>query len=445
MREKMGILNLTRQEQAANLDSGNMFNTGSEMFKWPVITQEMTDNVVQVLNEAGMSGTDITKKFERAFADWHKVEYGLGHSSGTAALHCAMYGVGIGPGDEVICPSVTYWASCVQAMNLGASVVFADIEPDTLCIDPDDIEHRITPRTKAIIVVHYLGYPADMDRIMPIARKHGLKVIEDVSHAHGSLYKGRMTGTFGDAAGYSMMSAKSFAIGEAGILLTNEREVYERAVAFAHHDRQGELSIFELKRNAGLSLGGFKYRMHQMSSAVGLEMVKIFPGLMKEVDRAMNYFWDQLEGVPGIRAHRPSADSGSTMGAWYCPHGLYNGDELGGLSLNTFCRALQAEGINGIAQGCNMALHTHRLFSEADVYGDGRPTNLSGPGANFPVSESIQERTFYIPWFKQYRPEEIDRYVEIFRKVADNCGELLPIDESSNEGKGLWALSSKKH
>jgi len=110
-----------------------------------------------------------------------------------------------------------YWASCLQAYTLGTTVVFADIEPDTLCMDPNDIESKITDKTKAIVAVHYSEMPTKMDEIMKIANKHNLKVIEDVSHAHGGLYKGKMVGTFGEVSAFSLMSAKSFGIGEAGV------------------------------------------------------------------------------------------------------------------------------------------------------------------------------------------------------------------------------------
>jgi dTDP-4-amino-4,6-dideoxygalactose transaminase len=440
----MSNLAFSRGEKLPALNSGNMFNTGSDMFFWPVINQAMEDGVIKVLREVKMSGTDLTKEFEAGFAKWHDVKYAIGHSSGTAALQTAMYAAGLGAGDEMICPNITYWASCAQALTLGASVVFADIDPVTLCINPDDIEHRITPATKAIMVVHYLGYPADMDRIMLIAGKHNLKVIEDVSHAHGSLYKGKLVGTFGDVAGFSLMSAKSFAIGEAGILITNNRECYERAILFAHYERQSELTIPELKAEAGLPIGGYKYRMHQMSSVVGIEMLKCFPAQMEEVDKAMNYFWDRLEGLKGIRAHRPAKKSNCTMGAWYCPHGLYHPEELDRLSVKRFCEALQAEGVAGCSPGCNATLASHRLFYATDVYNSGKPTNFSGKSNNFPVAENIQEHTFYIPWFKKFRPNEIDKYVEKFKLVIDNYKELLPGDDANQKITGNWALSPKK-
>ncbi|MBQ3226528.1 MAG: aminotransferase class V-fold PLP-dependent enzyme, partial [Clostridia bacterium] len=130
-----------------------------DMLKWPIITKEDEAAVLDVLHTANMSGTDITKKFEREFADWIGVKYALGFNNGTASLLGAMFGVGVKKGDEIICPSVTYWASCLQAMTLGATVVFANVKKDTLCSDPDDIEKKITPRTKASVAVHYLAHP----------------------------------------------------------------------------------------------------------------------------------------------------------------------------------------------------------------------------------------------------------------------------------------------
>lgn len=138
--------------------------------------------------------------------------YALTSPNGTIAIKEAMFALGVGAGDEVIAPSVTYWASVLQAYNLGATPVFADINPDTLCIDPNDIERRITENTKLIVVTHYGAMPVDMDPIMLIAKKHNIKVLEDCSHAHGALYKGKEVGTFGDAAAFSLMSVKSIAI-----------------------------------------------------------------------------------------------------------------------------------------------------------------------------------------------------------------------------------------
>lgn len=420
-----------------------------DTFTWPIVTPEVEAAVLEVLRRGAMSGTDVTREFEKEFAAWHGVEFALAHNTGTAALHGAMFGLGIGKGDEIICPSLTYWASCLPVYSLGGTVVFADVDPDSLCLDPDDLERRITPRTKAIVVVHYLGHPADMDRILGVAGRHGLKVIEDCSHAHGALVQGRLVGTFGDVAAFSLMSGKSFAIGEGGILLTNDRAVYERAIAFGHYERHGDLTLDELAPGAGLPLGGYKYRMHQLSSAVGRVQLKKYPSEMAEIDRAMNRFWDLLDGVPGIRAHRPPHGSGLTMGGWYAPIGRYRPEELGGLSVRRFCEALTAEGVPS-RPGVNKALHLHPLFNQIDVYGDGRPTRVANlpegvdvrqPPGSLPVSEGIQERVFSVPWFKHDRPEIIREYAAAIRKVVDRHQELLEGDPGNLPGGGNWATS----
>jgi len=416
-----------------------------DMFKWPIFTKEHEEAVLDVLRRGAMSGTDVTKEFEKEYAAWQGARYALACNTGTAALHMAMYGCKVGVGDEIIGPSMTYWASVLPALSLGATVVFAEVDPNTLCLDPNDIEHRITDRTKAIVVVHYCGYPADMDPIMKIARKHNLKVIEDVSHAHGGLYEGKKVGNFGDVAAMSVMSGKSLAVGEGGIITTNDREIYDRALAFGHYERFNAENIETeyLKPWVGLPLGGYKYRMHQMSSAVGRVQLKHYDQQMAEIQKAMHYFWDLLEGVPGIRPHRPPKGSGSTMGGWYAAKGLYRREELGGLSLTRFCEAVRAEGAPA-SPGANSPLHLHPLFHTVDVYGHGKPTviahakrDVRQPRGSLPVSESIPGSVFSIPWFKHYRPEIIEQYAAAYRKAAENYDELLKDDPGDPENMGV--------
>jgi dTDP-4-amino-4,6-dideoxygalactose transaminase len=415
------------------------------LFHWPIVTAEDEAAVLDVLRRGVMSGTDVTIQFEKEFAVWQGRTYALAHNTGTAALQCAMFGCEIGVGDEIICPSVTYWASALQVFALGGTVVFAEINPDTLCLDPNDIVHRISPRTKAIMVVHYMGHPADMDPIMAIAKQHNLKVIEDVSHAQGGRYKGRMLGTFGDVAAMSLMSGKSLAIGEAGMLATDDRRIYERAIAFGHYERFNEqIQDPELRPYRGLPLGGHKYRMHQMSSAVGRVQLKYYDERAAEIRRAMNYFWDLLEGVPGLRAHRTPPDADSTMAGWYAPHGLYRPAEVGGLSVTRFCEAVSAEGVPCFP-GVNKPLHTHPLLNSADVYGHDRPTriafsdrDLRQPIGSLPISERIGHLTYSIPWFKHYAPEVIEQYAAAYRKVAESYAALLPDDPGDPPDLGGW-------
>lgn len=422
-----------------------------ELFRWPIITEEDEAAALAVIRDGAMSGTDITKKFEEEFAAWLDMKYALGFNNGTNSLLAAMYGCKLGVGDEIICPSITYWASALPAYALGATAVYAEIDPVTLCLDPKDIEHRITERTKAIMVVHYLAHPADMDPIMEIANKYNLKVIEDVSHAQGGYYKGRRVGTIGHVGAMSLMAGKSFAIGEAGIFVTNDREIYERAIALGHYERFNDsIETADLKPFAGLPFGGYKFRMHQVSSAIGRVQLKYYDERIEEIDRAMNYFWDQLEGLPGIRAHRPNKEENSTMGGWYAVHGHYVPEELGGLSVTHFCAALLAEGV-AISPGCNLPLHLHPLQHDVDVYGHGKPTviahsdrDLRQPEGSLPLSEMIASRLFSVPWFKHFDKSKIDPYVAAFRKVITNHEQLLADDPGNPDRIGRWNFFQQK-
>ena len=403
-----------------------------DIFTWPIITGEHEAACLECLRTGRMSDWDITVQFEQEFAEWHGLKYALAHNTGTAALQAAMWACGVGRGDQIICPSVTYWASALPVFSLGGTVVFADIDPETISIDPNDLEHRITEHTRAIVPVHYGGYPCDMDPIMALAEKYDLKVIEDVSHAHGGRYKGRLLGTIGHVGAMSVMSGKALAIGEGGMLITNDKEIYDRAVAWGHYERTGQLTDNPaLAPFIGLPWGGYKYRMHQLSSAVGRVQLRQYGARMAEIQQAMNYFWDQLEGVPGLQAHRPLKDSGSHCGGWYYPLGHYRPEELGGLPLDRFVEVLAAEGwVSG--RGLNFPLHLHPLFNEADIYHDGKPTRLVNtdrdirqPEGSLPASEAVEERALTVPWFKLHRPEIIDEYALAFRKVAENAAALL--------------------
>ena len=337
-------------------------------------------------------------------------------------------------------------------MNLGAKIIFADIDPDTIGISPVDFERRITPQTKAVMVVHYLSHPADMDAILEIAEKHCIKVIEDISHAHGALYKGKMVGSFGDVAAASMMSGKAFAIGEGGMLLTDNREIYERAILWGQYARHSEITNPEYEDALGIPWGGHKNRMVQTAAALGLVQLKKYPGEMDEIDKAMSYFCDAIDKLPGLRGNRPTKESGSTMGGWYAAHGMYNSEELGGLSLSRFNEALVAEiGVKEFGElmpGCNIALHTQPIFSDIDIYHAGKATNLAASGLKqseivLPEADAIQDKTFFIPWFKHFNKIIIDEYIEAFTKVVDNYKELLPGDKKTPV-IGVNAMTKRK-
>lgn len=412
-----------------NLDGG--------LFHWPIVTEEDEKAVIDVLRKGSMSGVDVTQQFEAEWAEYLGTKYALANCNGTSALLEAMFAVGIGRRDEMIVPSMTYWASALQVMSLGGTPVFADCHPDSLCIDPADIEKRIGKRTKAIMVVHYCGHPADMDPIMAIAEKHNLKVIEDVSHAHGALYKGRKVGTFGDVSAMSMMSGKGFAVGEGGILCTDDDEIFQRAIAFGHYERQAsDITIPEIKAitfpdhvRTGMPLGAIKGRLNQTCAAFGRVQLKHYPDRLAEIQKAMNYFCDLLEELPGLKAHRP-ADSKSHNGCWYNPLIHYVPEEVGNVPVEKVYEALTAEGFP-VARGANYPIHLHPVVNEADIYHDGKPTAIAfadrdtrlGKGS-LPVSEATYERTLGIGWFKKYDPKAIETCAAAAKKVFSQIDQL---------------------
>ena len=405
-----------------------------DLFAWPIVTAEDEQAVLEVMRRGAMSKFDVTREFERELGEWFGTQYVLCHNNGTAAIQAAMYGCGVRAGDEIICQSMTFWASALQVFSLGGTVVFAEMDPASLTLDPSDIEHRITRRTRAIVVVHYCGHPTDMDPIMEIASRHGLKVIEDVSHSQGGTYKGRLLGTIGDVGAMSIMSGKSLACGEGGFLLTNDGDIFEKALTFGEYLRTDDVDNPQLQRLAGMPLGGYKYRMHQLSSAMGRVQLRHYRKRMEVIQRAMTYFWEQLDEVPGIRAHMPPSGSGSTMGGWYSAHALYVPEELGGLPVARFCEAANAEIESGgwkLIPGGSPLMHLHPLLNDADIYGHGKPTRIANsdrdlrqPAGSLPVTEGLPDRCFSIPWFKQFVPDIIDAYAAAFRKVVESHREL---------------------
>lgn len=415
-----------------------------ELFRWPIVTKEDEEAVLDVVRNNRYSGTDITTKFQDEFAKWIGRKYAICYSSGTMSLSAAMFAVGLGVGDEIICTTKTYWASISQAINFGASAVFCNID-DNLSMDPADLERCISPRTKAIMVVHYCSYPADMDAIMAIAKKHNLMVIEDVSHAHGTLYKGRKVGTFGDVAAMSMMSGKAFAAGELGTLVTDNRKIYERAMAYAHYERNNAAFITEsedLKPYYHIALGGVKGRANQVCSALALGQLKYYDERTEEIDRAMNYFWDQLEGLPGIRPIRPKKGEGSTMGGWYNAQGQYHPEELHGLPVGRFCEAVRAQGFGGCWDGANFCLHNHEFFKTFDLYHLGKPSRIAYNDHDVRLDDQYLKPSesrfcFSIPWFKKFDQEMIDAYAACYRTVIENHEQLIEKKEDDEQG-GRW-------
>ncbi len=238
--------------------------------------------------------------FSREFSNYIGVEYGTTVSNGTLALHLALLALGIGKGDEVIVPSFTYIASANAVRYTGADVVFADSKEDSWQLDPLDIEHRITNRTKAIMPVHLYGHPCDMDAIVKIAKKHRLFIIEDCAEAIGSEYNGKKVGSFGDIAAFSFFGNKTITCGEGGMVLTNDKTLYERAV---HLKGQGLADHREYWHDTI----GYNYRMTNISAAIGLAQLEQVDTFINRKMEIAELYKEGLQNLP-VKVHDSIGD-----------------------------------------------------------------------------------------------------------------------------------------
>lgn len=255
--------------------------------------------VLNVLNSRWLSMGAVTQEFERQFAQACGVKYALGVSNATVALHLACLALGIGPGDEVIVPSLTFVATANAALYTGAEVRFADIiDPEEPTIDPADIDRLVTPRTKAVIVMHYGGYPCRMAEVRAAAERNGLKVIEDAAHAPGAKLDGKALGAWGDAGCFSFFSNKNLSTGEGGMVITDNPEIAERVRTLRSHG----MTSLTWDRHKGHAYTydvvdlGYNYRLDEIRSALGLVQLDKLANNNARRSVVTQRYWRELEG-----------------------------------------------------------------------------------------------------------------------------------------------------
>lgn len=269
----------------------------------PSITSVEIDQVVDAVTQGWNSRhSEYIREFQTAFAKYLGVRYAMCTSSCTGALHLALAALGIKEGDEVIVPENTWVATATTVTYVGAKPVFADIDADTWCLNPESFERRITPKTRAVMPVHLYGHPCDMDAILAIAKKHNLKVIEDSAPAVGALWKGQKTGSFGDASAFSFQGAKIMVSGEGGMFVTNDEATYRKAQYLNDYavDTNKSFWIDEI---------GFKYRMSNLQAAIGLAQLKRVEELVDRKRTIFGWYQERLADVPELtlNVERPNA------------------------------------------------------------------------------------------------------------------------------------------
>lgn len=267
---------------------------------WPVITEDDRKFVNEVLDSgivAGGTGPQVVA-LEKEWAEFVGAKYCLTTCSGTAALHMGLAAVGVGPGDEVIVPSYTFLASASCVIHQMAIPTFVDIEPRTYTLDPAKLEAAITERTKAIIPVHIMGCPADMDPILKIAQKYNLQIIEDACQAHGAVYKGRMCGTIGAAGAFSLNNLKNLCGGEGGLFTTNDEDVVKKANLVRYFGDECDEATLRQKYNA--SILGYMYRNQELPAALARGQLKHLNELNATRIRNAEFLNRELGKIPGV-------------------------------------------------------------------------------------------------------------------------------------------------
>jgi dTDP-4-amino-4,6-dideoxygalactose transaminase len=417
----------------------------TEALRWPIVEQEELAAVQEVLAGGEWSLAPAAGALEEEFAAYHGVRYALSTNNGTAALHAAFFALGLGPGDEVIAPSATYWATAMPVLNVGAIPVFADVDPVTLCLDPADVERKITPRTRAVVAMHSGGLPCEMDALLDVARRHGLRVVEDASHAHGARYRGRRIGTLGDVAAFSLQTSKLCPAGEGGVLLTDDPALLRRATALGHYERLGrggapgaagaaDEYADEYARFRETAFG-YKYRISPLHAALGRVSLAKLDARNGARNAGVEGLFAALEEVPGLVPLRPPRDVERVYLS--TAHLRYDPAELGGLPVERFVQALQAEGARvrgGTALRHRGGLHTQPLFVERAHWAFAHPANAAsvaqvryGEGT-LPVTEHPPADRIGVPAFPRPTAELLAQYAAAFQKVARHAGELLEDD-----------------
>ena len=384
-----------------------------EANRWPIFTQEDEAAVLAVMRDGDLSTHHVTRDLEDDYKAYFGARHALAHCNGTAALLASFFAIDLKPGDEVIVPSATWWASVLPMMWLGAVPVFAESEPHRLGLDPDDVERKITPRTRAIVVVHLWGMPSRMTELLAIARRHKLRVIEDASHAHGARWNGKLCGMLGDIGVLSLQGHKLAPAGEGGILLTNDDALMERATLLGDVVRIWELPT-PARRFAATSFG-LKTRMSPLNAAVARVQLRHLDERNARRNANLQYLSAHLEAMGFDTFLAPSH-----VQRVYFEFLVRVNPARVGKSAAELIEALQRE-------GCDVQHPRYPLVHEQPFFTEGAfrtilrlPAGIDEPvykADALPRTSAMNEQLLRLPSFPSAERDLLDEYVAAFCKV----------------------------
>ncbi|KHJ54113.1 perosamine synthetase [Aureimonas altamirensis] len=359
------------------------------MVSIPVYRPYLHGQISNYVNECLQTGWissrgEFIGRFEEAFATYVGAEGATSVANGTVAIHLALEALGLKPGDEVIVPTFTYIASVNTILQTGARPVYVDSLEDTLQVDPEAVRAAITPRTRAVMVVHLYGHPCDMDAISAICDEHGLLLVEDCAEAFGTRWRGRHVGTFGDVATFSFFGNKTITTGEGGMVLARDPEVLARC---RHLKSQGVSPVKEYWHD----VLAYNYRMTNIEAAIGLSQIELAADILDRKTRLAAAYRERLAGLP-LRCHNPIGDV--THSFWMCSVILDDGTVR-----DSVRQSLKDAGID-----------TRPFFPPAH-----RMPHSAAPG-NFPIADKLSGAGINLPSFPEMTQAEIDRVCDVLRK-----------------------------
>jgi perosamine synthetase len=368
----------------------------------PSITQKEIDYVTDAVTNAWYANANLyNDRFERRFADYIGVSHALALPSCTSGIHLALLSLGIGPGDEVIVPEITWIASTAPICYVGATPVFADVEASSWCLDPASFERAITPRTKAVVVVDLYGNVADYEPIAAVARKHGVAIIEDAAQSIGAERYAKRAGSFGDAGIFSFHGSKTLTTGEGGMLVTNDARIHQRALILRDHGRvAGDPTFFNREL-------GYKYRMSSMQAALGLAQLERVDDLVARKRDIFGWYERGLAGVPGITLNDEPPASTSTF--WMTTVII---DPSLGPAKETVMTELSGDGID--ARPFFYPLSSLPAFAHMPDASTARERN--------PVSYRVSPCGVNLPSGLNLTPPIVDRVCRSLKRILAKCG-----------------------